>query len=1007
MDVRQFTFLASQPSASVHPRDSFWGLPKRGLALMLANAIFWQPIWALADGIVVNGSATTVGQAANGVPVVNIAAPNGAGLSHNQYSDFNVGQQGVILNNATNNLQSTQLGGYIIGNSNLNGRAANLILNEVNGGSPSQLKGYTEVAGQAAHEGENGVSKGSSVLKGVDAVGQFLSGPTGDLKIGNSKQSSSQVVIEQTNRSSTLNAGNDVNLNANNDVVVNGSRVNAGRDINVKGRDVTFDVAKGGVSEESQNTESWGGIHGGTSGGIKLGVGGSYGTSSADSTQDSSTVTQLGAGRDVNLKASNDLNLIGTQVKAERDIDLSAGNELNIRSAHNDSSSDNNRHNGGGEAGLTFGSQGVGLYVSVNIGKGNLEREGEQQQEAYLYAGNRLGFSSGKDTNIAGANLRGDEVVGRVGGDLNVSSVADTGKVKGKEFDISATGSFVGVSGSVGYGQTTGKTNWVEEQTSITGKSKVDIRTENHTQIDGAVIAADNGNLKLDTGTLGFSDIAGKDKEHGYYLNVGGTYGGSGAVQDGSQVGKGKEGKSGWSLEGWNYEKDREQIVRATVGAGEIVVRNDEGTGKDSTVGLNRDLDKAYEITRDKESRTDLYVTSSSVKAVLNPADTLQGWKDSVSKYGENAEETLHKLGDLLIVGATLGTGTGAELVNRQQIARELTRQLGNRNEETRAKTVKILLARVAPSDQSKDFELVAQRLTDMAGQDPDKAMQVLAVMYRMNLLQQTQHNFVPVLVAGSVLLGALATSLAATQLPPERQAEMQTAVSSAIDSIERGVSDATQRAVMVKMIVDVALENMGLPIHVLDPRLKKYEGLLAEMTKQNPSSGGYAEGGQAVTTPNTGGTQLDGQQGGSVYVTPGHQLNPGVVYNNENNAEGAKGVPELVEAHSLVGSNRAVIDPRKLTDYALNPDHPVGGNKARVFESVLGFTKGNSDLLMKQLQEGVMKNTPTPGKVDQYGARFTVDIPVTGPNGSGVVRSGWIYKPGSNTPELTTIFVK
>ncbi|MDH0895725.1 MULTISPECIES: DUF6883 domain-containing protein [unclassified Pseudomonas] len=116
----------------------------------------------------------------------------------------------------------------------------------------------------------------------------------------------------------------------------------------------------------------------------------------------------------------------------------------------------------------------------------------------------------------------------------------------------------------------------------------------------------------------------------------------------------------------------------------------------------------------------------------------------------------------------------------------------------------------------------------------------------------------------------------------------------------------------------------------------------------------------------------------------------------------------EVVEgAHSLVGANRAVIDPRKLTDYALNPDHPVGGNKARVFESALGFTKENSDLLLKQLQEGVMKNTPIPGKVDQYGARFTVDIPVTGPNGSGVVRSGWIYKPGSNTPELTTIFVK
>ena len=58
---------------------------------------------------------------------------------------------GLILNNATDKLQNTQLGGYIIGNANLNGRAAGLILNEVSGGSPSQLKGYTEVAGQGAH----------------------------------------------------------------------------------------------------------------------------------------------------------------------------------------------------------------------------------------------------------------------------------------------------------------------------------------------------------------------------------------------------------------------------------------------------------------------------------------------------------------------------------------------------------------------------------------------------------------------------------------------------------------------------------------------------------------------------------------------------------------------------------------------------------------------------------------------------------------------------------------
>ena len=165
---------------------------------------------------------------------------------------------------------------------------------------------------------------------------------------------------------------------------------------------------------------------------------------------------------------------------------------MSIRAAQNDSSSDSNRNSGGGEVGFTFGNEGVGVYASVSMGKGNLEREGQRQQDAYLYAADRLGFESGRDTQVAGADLRADKVIGRVGGDLNVSSVPDTGKVKGKEFDLSVTvtiGPGAGVSGFVGYGQTSGKTNWVEDQTRITASDKVDIRTEKHTQLDGALIA--------------------------------------------------------------------------------------------------------------------------------------------------------------------------------------------------------------------------------------------------------------------------------------------------------------------------------------------------------------------------------------------------------------------------------------------------------------------------------------------------------------------------------------
>lgn len=151
MDVRQFAYLARQPSAQVINRERFWGMPKRGLAFLLANVMFWQPLWAQADGIVVATPGTTLDHAGNGVQVINIATPNGSGLSHNQFVDYNVGAQGVILNNGSTQTSATQLGGIIIGNPHLKSSgSAQTILNEVVGGSPSQLRGYTEVAGQSA-----------------------------------------------------------------------------------------------------------------------------------------------------------------------------------------------------------------------------------------------------------------------------------------------------------------------------------------------------------------------------------------------------------------------------------------------------------------------------------------------------------------------------------------------------------------------------------------------------------------------------------------------------------------------------------------------------------------------------------------------------------------------------------------------------------------------------------------------------------------------------------------
>lgn len=88
------------------------------------------------------------------MPIVNIAAPNSGGLSHNKFRDYNVNPSGLVINNATGNpnqVVQTQIGGLITDNPNLaNSGSASVILNEVTSTNKSLLNGYTEIGGRQA-----------------------------------------------------------------------------------------------------------------------------------------------------------------------------------------------------------------------------------------------------------------------------------------------------------------------------------------------------------------------------------------------------------------------------------------------------------------------------------------------------------------------------------------------------------------------------------------------------------------------------------------------------------------------------------------------------------------------------------------------------------------------------------------------------------------------------------------------------------------------------------------
>ena len=125
----------------------------RTISLTLSLLLIFSQTLSAAE-IQVDTSASkanqaNLGQAPNGVPVVNITTPNAQGISHNKFNTYNVQNQGLILNNA-NAIANTQLAGYIPYNPNLCVKQARLILNEVTGTSKTLLQGYTEVAGKPA-----------------------------------------------------------------------------------------------------------------------------------------------------------------------------------------------------------------------------------------------------------------------------------------------------------------------------------------------------------------------------------------------------------------------------------------------------------------------------------------------------------------------------------------------------------------------------------------------------------------------------------------------------------------------------------------------------------------------------------------------------------------------------------------------------------------------------------------------------------------------------------------
>ncbi|SQP08845.1 C-terminal part of hemagglutinin-related protein [Escherichia coli] len=356
-----------------------------------------------------------------------------------------------------------------------------------------------------------------------------------------------------------------------------------------------------------------------------VGISLSYGSQSSKSEQQSEQTVAKGstltAGNNLSIQATGsgvkgvdgDLTIQGSQIKAGNNVLLQANRDVNLVSAENTSKLEGKNTSSGGSVGVGVGvgsgGWGISVSASANQGKGSEKGNGTTHTETTVDAGNRLTIISGRDTTLTGAQAGGETVKVDAGRHLTLTSEQDSDRYDSKQQNASAGGSFTfgSMSGSASVNLSRDKmhSNYdsVQEQTGIfAGRGGFDVTTGQHTQLNGAVIAstATADKNRLDTGTLGFSDIENRADFKTEHQSAGLSTGGSVA---GNFLGN----MANNLLVGANHEGHADSTTQSAVSAGNITIR-DTQSQKQDVADLKRDAAHANQtlspiFDREKEQQ--------------------------------------------------------------------------------------------------------------------------------------------------------------------------------------------------------------------------------------------------------------------------------------------------------------------------------------------------------------------------------------------------------------------
>ena len=332
--------------------------------------------------------------------------------------------------------------------------------------------------------------------------------------------------------------------------------------------------------------------------------------------------TGSGAKDEHGLVTDGDINARGTLISG-RNVSLDAARDINLQSAKDTAQTSSSNRSSGGSIGVgaAIGGQqnGFTLELGGSMARGHANGESVTNRDSTIAAADTLSLTSGRDTNLRGAEVSGKTVDANVGRDLNIQSQQDTATYYGKQtsggFQASVCvppfcyGTTVSGSASASQQNITATFQSVNQQSGIyAGDGGYHVNVGKHTQLDGGAIASTAGAEKnsLSTQTFGHTNL----ENHASYSGETIGFAASGGFGKSSPEGvsfntPAKQtagntsgplnsqglGPTGFSAAGTGHEASG--TTYATVTPGAITVRGDAGTGRDSTTGLNRNASTA------------------------------------------------------------------------------------------------------------------------------------------------------------------------------------------------------------------------------------------------------------------------------------------------------------------------------------------------------------------------------------------------------------------------------